>query len=150
MPLAHQWMDSHCAAAAGVTCYSECRWLCLENWRTWHCLRLGRLCPRTVHVRFMMNQAAQSTLVFSCHYHWIRAACFCYQKESLISCVIWQSNTNCNTEMVQNFATLNTVLIKQTLWYFLFRFCSMNHPHLCLLHFQVIYVRFLQWGISMI
>jgi len=37
-----------------------------------------------------------------------------YQKDSLISCVIWQRNTNCNTEMVQSIATLNTVLIKKT------------------------------------
>ena len=73
-----------------------------------------------------------------------------YQKDSLISCVIWQRNTNCNTEMVQSIATLNTVLVKKTLWYFLFRFCSMNHPHLRLLHFLVIYVRFLQWGLYII
>jgi len=96
LPLAHRWMDSHCAAAARVTCYSDCRWLCLENWRTLHCLRLGRFYPRTVHLRFEMNQVAPSTLVFSRHYHWIRAACSCYQVDNFLSCVIWQSNTNWN------------------------------------------------------
>ena len=119
-----------------------------KNRQTLHCLWLGQFYPRTVRVRLEMNQVLPSTLVFSCSYHCIRAACFCYQKDNLVSCVIWQSNTNCNTEVVQSIATLNTVLVKKTLWYFLFRFCRMNHPHLCLLHFQVIYVRFLRWGIT--
>jgi hypothetical protein len=61
-----------------------------------------------------MNQVAASTLVFSYHYHWIMAACFFYQKDNFLFCVICQSNANWNTEVVQSIATLNTLLVKKT------------------------------------
>jgi hypothetical protein len=32
---------------------------------------------------------------------------------SFLSCFIWGSKRNCNTEMVQSTATLNTVLVKK-------------------------------------
>jgi hypothetical protein len=127
MPLAHRWTDSH-RAAAGVTCYCDCPLLCLENWRTLHCLRLGRFYPGRVNVRFLMNHVAPSSSVSSY-----------YQKNDFLSCVIWGSKTNCNTEVVQNIAPLNTALVKKILWYFSFRFPSTNRPYLCLLYLQVIY-----------
>jgi len=117
MPLAHRWTDSH--RAAGVTCYRDCPWLCSENWRTLHFLRLRQFYPGTVRVRFVMNHAALGASVFSCHYHWITAACpsgsVCafYQKNNVLFCDTWGSRTNCNTEMVQSIATLNTVLVKK-------------------------------------
>ena len=145
MPLAHRWTDSH----------RDCPWLCSENWQTLHFLRLGQFYSGTV-LRVVMNHAALSASVFSCHYHWIRAACpsgsVCafYQKNNVLSCDTWGSRTNCNTEMVQSIATLNTALVKKILWYFSFRFPRMNHTHLCLLHHQVICLRFSQWGIKII
>jgi len=59
-----------------------------------------------------------------------------------LSCFIWGSKTNCNTEVVRSTATLNTVLVKKIMWYLSFSFSSLNHPHLCLLYLQVLYFRF--------
>jgi len=43
---------------------------------------IPRFNPAPAHMRFVMNQAAPTTSVFPSHYHWIRAACCCYQKYS--------------------------------------------------------------------
>ena len=132
-------IDLHRAAAAGVTCYCDCPWLCLKNQQTLQCLWLGQFYPVTIHVRFVMNHVAPSTSVS-----------FCYQKESFLSCVIWGSKANCNIVLVQSVAALSTVFVTKTLCYFSLRFPTTNHPHLCLLHLQVIYCKFSQWGIDMI
>ena len=98
-----------------------------------------------------MNQAVPSTSFFPCPCHWISAAfpsgsaCCCYQKDNFLPCFTWESKTNCNTEVVQRTAALNTVLVKKIMWYLSFCFPSMNHPHLCLLYLQVLYFRFSQW-----
>jgi len=98
-----------------------------------------------------MNQAVPSTSVFPCPYHSISApfpsgsACCCYQKDNFLSCFIWGSKTNRNTEVVQSTAALNSVLVKKITCYLSFCFPSMNHPHLCLLYFQFLYFKFLQW-----
>ena len=39
--------------------------------------------------------------------------CINYYTISLISSFIWGSETNCNTEVVQSIAALNTVLLKK-------------------------------------
>ena len=51
----------------------------------------------------------------------------------LLSCFIWGSKRNCNTEVVQSSAALNTALVKKIMWY-LFSFPSTNHPNFCHLY----------------
>ena len=64
---------------------------------------------------------------------------------SFLSCFIWGSKRNCNTEVVQSSAAINTMLVKKIMWYLSFSFPSMNHPHFCHLYFEVLYFRFPQW-----
>jgi len=96
----------------------------------------------------VMNQAAPSTSVFPCPYHWISAAfpsgsaCCCYQKDNFISCFIGGGKTNCNTEVMHSTAALNTTLVKKIMCYLSFCFPNMNHTHLCLLYLQDLYSRF--------
>ena len=56
---------------------------------------------------------------------------------SILSCSIWGSKANCNTEVVQSTAALNTVWVKEIMWYRSFSFASMIHSHYCHLYFKV-------------
>ena len=69
---------------------------------------------------------------------------------SFLSCFSWGNKRNCNTEIVQSSAALNTVLVKQIIWYLSFSFPIMKHPHFCHLYFEVLYLRFSQWWRSII
>jgi len=68
--------------------------------------------------------------------------CINYYTISLISSFIWGSETNCNTEVVQSIAALNTVLVKKIMWYLSFSFPCMNHTHFCHLYIKFLYFRF--------
>jgi len=48
---------------------------------------------------------------------------------SILSCSIWGRNRNCNTEVVLSPSALNTVLVKEIMWYWSFSFPNMKHSH---------------------
>jgi hypothetical protein len=55
------------------------------------------------------------------------SACCCYQKDSFLSCFIWGSKTNCNTQSLQSTAPLHNVLVNKIMCYLSFSCPTMNN-----------------------